>query len=137
MTDAIWPGVRDRFAGDAETPAGSPPIVTATVLDKPLSGVASKFTEAFPPGFNVIWPGSTARPKLGAGLTEIAADVLWFSEPCVAVKPSAAGPSVAMLVAEKLIATLDPNATVSGDAGEAETPAGSPVMVTLTLPDSP
>ena len=64
----IWPSVlvdvRERVVGDAVTPEGRDPIVTATAALKPLVGEIATFNvcEA-PPGVTLTVEGATSREK--------------------------------------------------------------------------
>ena len=53
------PGVSERVAGVAVTPAGSPPTVTATAAEKPLAGTALTL---------MAWPGLPATSVTVAGV---------------------------------------------------------------------
>jgi hypothetical protein len=135
------PGVRFKVEGFAVTPVGSPVIATATVPVKELTAVAVTVTgEPVAPAVRVRDVGDAVSVKSGGGggvVTMVAVTVVeWLRAPEVPVRVSVALPAAVVGAAVIVTFCALPGVRVS-DAGCAVTPAGRPVMATVTVPVNP
>jgi hypothetical protein len=140
VTLCAVPGTRVSAAGFALTPAGNPLIATVTVPVKALAGTAFTLTACpAPPAVRAIVAGAAVREKSGGtALAEIVAATAaeWLRLPEVPVKVKVALPAGAVEAAVKVTFCAVPGTKVSA-AGFAATPAGNPLIATVTAPVKP
>lgn len=130
-----------KVAGEADTPDGSPEIVTLIEPENPLIAVADTITcWLLPPTWRLSVPGVTERLKSGAGGGAVARENgisrLCESVPDVPCNTKVLDALEAPAFAVNVIICGVPGVRVSADC-EAVTPAGKPVIVADTWPVKP
>jgi hypothetical protein len=140
VTFCAAPGVRVSIAGFAVTPSGNPLIATVTIPVKPFDGTAFTLTTCpAPPSVRAIAEGAADSEKSGvAAFAETVAVTIaeWLRLPEVPVKVRAALPAEAVEAAVKVTFSAAPGVKVS-IAGLEVTPAGNPLIATVTIPVKP